>query len=167
MVHFVSTQPGRETMNRVSRSCWQQRLSVRVPLLVPTASPLAASYAVFLSVRTRALRLFLSLSLSLSHCDCVSSSSSSPNPHFNPHPSAQRSSHVTYPLIHFSSLPLLLPLLPLPPLPLQSLPRHLHPLLPLPTLQQLQMPRPTRQTLLRQRRHARRMLFFKLCRFER
>lgn len=66
MVHFVSTQPGRETMNRVPRSCWQQRFSVRVPLLVPTASPLAASYAVFLSVRTRALRLSLSLSLFLS-----------------------------------------------------------------------------------------------------
>lgn len=66
MVHFVSTQPGRETMNRVPRSCWQQRSSVRVPLLVPTASPLAASYDVFLSVRTRALRLSLSLSLFLS-----------------------------------------------------------------------------------------------------
>lgn len=66
MVHFVSTQPGRETMNRVPRSCWQQRFSVRVPLLVPTASPLAASYAVILSVRARALRLSLCLSLSLS-----------------------------------------------------------------------------------------------------
>lgn len=64
MVHFVSTQPGRETMNRVPRSCWQQRFSVRVPLLVPTASPFSSSYAVFLSVRTRALHLSLSLSLS-------------------------------------------------------------------------------------------------------
>lgn len=100
MVHFVSTQPGRETVNRVPRSCWQQRPSVRVPLLVPTASPFAASYAVFLSVRTRALHLSLCLSLSLSlflpQCVCVSSSSSSPNPHFNPHPSAQRYSRVTF-----------------------------------------------------------------------
>lgn len=92
MVHFVSTQPGRETMNRVPRSCWQQRFSVRVPLLVPTASPLAASYAVFLSVRARALHLslFLCLSLSSSHCVCVCSSESSPNPR----PSAQRYSGV-------------------------------------------------------------------------
>lgn len=106
----------------------------------------------------------LSLSLSSSHCVCVCSSKSSPNPPFNPHPSAQRYSRVTS---HLSTSSLPLPLLLLPPLPLQSLPRQLHPLLPLPTLQQLQMPRPTRQTLLRQRRHARRMLFFKLCRFER
>lgn len=45
--------------------------------------------------------LSLSPSPSSSHCDCVSSSSSSPNPHFNPHPSAQRYSRVTYPLHHF------------------------------------------------------------------
>lgn len=92
MVHFVSTQPGRETINRVPRSCWQQRFSVRVPLLVPTASPFSASYAVFLSVRTRALHLSLCLCLSLSssHCDCVCSSESSPNPR----PSAQRYSGV-------------------------------------------------------------------------
>jgi len=92
MVHFVSAKPGRETMNTVPRSCWQQRFSVRVPLLVPTASPFSSSYAVFLSVRTRALRLSLSLSLSLSpsHCDCVCSCESSPNPR----PSAQRYSGV-------------------------------------------------------------------------
>lgn len=163
MVYFVSTQPGRDSMNRVPRSCWQQRFSVRVPLLVPTASPLAASYAVFLSVRTRALHLSLSLCLSLSLplIACV---------YAHPHPpqiliSILIQAHNVIPMsLPTCSLPLLLPL---PPLPLQSLPRQLHPLLPLPTLQQLQMPRPTRQTLLRQRRHARRVLFLELCRFER
>lgn len=92
MVHFVSTQPGRETMNRVPRSCWQQLLSVflfscqrrhlwqRLMLCFCLCAP---EPYVCLSVS-------VSLSLSSSHCVCVCSSESSPNPR----PSAQRYSGV-------------------------------------------------------------------------